>query len=387
MLYASFDPTELRAEQTSARGLKDLKSYLELAARGVAPADDSTSRVPVIDRHRDEIAAVLTERGLVVKTDVGLSDFRIDLTLASAADPAQPLIAVLLDGEGWRARRTVADRDGLPVDVLGKLMRWPGIERVWLPEWLSDPDATADRLVAAVRSAEVGGSSASAVTVESVAPQAEDHDSLPAEEPSQLLGEEVLGVEDVGVTHSHVRPFVPWSVTTWGGVAVLDALPSRSAAEQVRAALVEVIAAEGPISRARLVRLVAESFGLSRVSGNRATAILGLIPDAHARPGDEQFAWPVDLDVATWRDVRTSTSGESRPLESVALEEIANAMAVVAELGGGVREDEIKREALRLFGGKRMTTQISERLADALTAAVATRRVELAPSGAYLARF
>lgn len=387
VLYASFDPAELRAEQTSARGLKDLKSYLELAARGVAPTDDSTSRVPVTDRHRDEIAAVLRERGLVVKTDVGLSDFRIDLTLASASDPAQPLVAVLLDGEGWRARRTVADRDGLPVDVLGKLMRWPGIERVWLPEWLDDPHATADRLVAAVRSAEVGGSSASAVTVESVSLQAEDHDSLAAEEPSEPLNEEVLGVQDAGVTHPHVRPFVPWSVTTWGGVAVLDALPSRSAAEQVRAALVEVIAAEGPISRARLVRLVAESFGLSRVSGNRATAILGLIPDAHARPGDEQFAWPADLDVHAWRDVRTSTSGDSRPLESVALEEIANAMAVVAELGGGVREDEIKREALRLFGGKRMTTQIAERLAEALAVAVATRRVELAPSGAYLARF
>lgn len=60
-------------------------------------------------------------------------------------------------------------------------------------------------------------------------------------------------------------------------------------------------------------------------------------------------------------------------------------MAVVAQLGGGVREDEIKREALRLFGGKRMTPQIAERLAEALTVAVATRRVELAASGAYLA--
>ncbi len=123
------------------------------------------------------------------------------------------------------------------------------------------------------------------------------------------------------------------------------------------------------------------------MTGARATAILRLIPDASTRPGDEQFVWPADVDVSTWRDVRTNTSGESRPLESVALEEIANAMAVVAELGGGVREDEIKREALRLFGGKRMTTQISERLAEALTVAVATRRVELAPSGAYLARF
>ncbi|MBD8477025.1 DUF3320 domain-containing protein [Microbacterium sp. CFBP 8794] len=386
VLYASFDPAELRAEQTSARGLKDLKSYLELAARGVAPTDDSTSRVPVIDRHRDEIAAVLTERGLVVKTDVGLSDFRIDLTLASASDPAQPLIAVLLDGEGWRARRTVADRDGLPVDVLGGLMRWPGIERVWLPEWLDDPDATADRLVAAVEAARAGGRSVADTTVEEV----ENLDALAAEEPVEPLrgGMPVEQEEEAtGATHPHVRPFMPWPTTPSGGVDVLDALPSRSAAERVRSVLVEAIAAEGPISRARLVRLVAESFGLSRVSGTRATAILGLIPDAHTRQGDEQFVWPAGVDVATWRDVHTSTPGESRPLESVALEEIANAMAVVAQLGGGVREDEIKREALRLFGGKRMTTQISERLAEALTMAVATRRVELAPSGAYLARF
>ena len=387
VLYASFDPTELRAEQTSSRGLKDLKSYLELASRGVAPSDDSTVRVPVVDRHRDEIAAVLRERGLVVKTDVGLSDFRIDLTLASASDPAQPLVAVLLDGEGWRARRTVADRDGLPVNVLGKLMRWPGIERVWLPEWLDYPEATADRLVAAVRSAEVGGSVAAPATIESVAPQVEDLEAFAADEPPR---EEASGEQDddadAGVTHPHVRPFVPWSRTMSGGVAVLDALPSPSAAQRVRSVLVEVISAEGPIARARLARAVAGSFGLPRVAEARAAAILRLIPEGFTRPGDEQFVWPADLDVDAWRAVRTSTPGDGRPLESVALEEIANAMAVVAELGGGVREDEIKREALRLFGGKRMTTQIAQRLTEALTVAVATRRVELAASGAYVAR-
>ncbi len=117
------------------------------------------------------------------------------------------------------------------------------------------------------------------------------------------------------------------------------------------------------------------------------TAILGLIPDAHARPGDEQFAWPVDLDVAPGGMFGRARRGRADRSSPLLWKRSPNAMAVVAELGGGVREDEIKREALRLFGGKRMTTQISERLADALTVAVATRRVELAPSGAYLARF
>ncbi len=150
--------------------------------------------MPVTDRHRDEIAAVLTERGLVVKTDVGLSDFRIDLTLASASTPpsrSSPSCSTEKAGvraERWRIAMAFPSMSS-GVDALA------GIERVWLPEWLDDPDATADRLVAAVHSAEAGGSSDSAATVESVAPQAEDHDSLRAEEPSELLGGEVLGVQ------------------------------------------------------------------------------------------------------------------------------------------------------------------------------------------------
>ncbi len=388
VLYASFDPAELRAEQTSARGLKDLKAYLELAARGVAPIDDSTSRVPVIDRHRDEIAAVLTERGLVVKTDVGLSDFRIDLTLASASDPAQPLIAVLLDGEGWRARRTVADRDGLPVDVLGGLMRWPGIERVWLPEWLDDPDATADRLVAAVEAAKAGGQSVPDAPVERV----ENLDALPAEEPLEpprggSAGR--TGRRGCRQCDASARP----PLRALDDPPVWGSLCARRSPEPV------CFRAGSLRHRGGHRRRGADLSSTLGASGGGSIRTLPCVgrpgrSDPSVDPGCSRRARATssssglrDADVSIVRDVRTSSPGESRPLESVALEEIANAMAVVAELGGGVREDEIKREALRLFGGKRMTTQISERLAEALTVAVATRRVELVPSGAYVARF
>ncbi len=264
-------------------------------------------------------------------------------------------------------------------------MRWPGIERVWLPEWLDDPDATADRLVAAVEAAEAGGASAQPRRSRALRPRRGSR-ALGAEEPSELLGEEVLGVQDAGVTHPHVRPFVPWSMTTWGGVAVLDALPNRSAAEQVRAALVEVIAAEGPISRARLVRLVAESFGLSRVSGNRATAILGLIPmltPARATSNSPGRWTSTSPPGGMFGRARRGRADRSSPLlwkKSRTRWPLSPNSAV-----GCARTRSSARPAT--VRGKRMTTQISERLADALTVAVATRRVELAPSGAYLARF
>lgn len=71
-----------------------------------------------------------------------------------------------------------------------------------------------------------------------------------------------------------------------------------------------------------------------------------------------------------------SQPGDSRNLDHVPLEEIANAMAVVAELGGGMNEEELKREALALFGGKRMTEGISTRLDQGLNRGLTTGRIE-----------
>jgi len=153
VLFASFEPGALRAQDTSSVGIKHLKAYLEMAASGGAQTTDALPRQSIIDRHREDVATELRALGFAVHTDVGLSDFRVDLTVASADAPQQPLVAVLLDGPNWRARRTVSDRDGLPVEVLEGLMRWPGVERVWLPEWLQDRDATVERLRAAVDTA------------------------------------------------------------------------------------------------------------------------------------------------------------------------------------------------------------------------------------------
>jgi len=60
-------------------------------------------------------------------------------------------------------------------------------------------------------------------------------------------------------------------------------------------------------------------------------------------------------------------------------------MAVVTELAGGMSEEEIKRESLALFGGKRLTEGISARLSEALARALVTGRVDLDDRGRYLA--
>ena len=83
--------------------------------------------------------------------------------------------------------------------------------------------------------------------------------------------------------------------------------------------------------------------------------------------------------------VRRPMTGASRPLEEVSLIEIGNAMLIAAEESGGSEKDELKREALALFGGRRLTAAVSDRLDEAIDRAVARGLLRLSSTGFFIA--
>ncbi|WP_131846328.1 MULTISPECIES: DUF4011 domain-containing protein [unclassified Curtobacterium] len=147
VMFTSFDPADLRAEETTSLGIKHLRAYLEMAHHGAEAALGARSDLTLTDQHREDVAAALRARGLSVRTNVGLSDFKVDLAVAHASTPDEPLVAVLLDSPAWAGRATVADRDALPLEVLENLMHWPAVRRVWMPQWLASKDAVVDAIV------------------------------------------------------------------------------------------------------------------------------------------------------------------------------------------------------------------------------------------------
>ena len=121
------------------------------------------------------------------------------------------------------------------------------------------------------------------------------------------------------------------------------------------------------------------------MSAKRAESILRCVPTELLRSSDPLCVWPEGTDPESWRVARHSEPGEGRPLDQTPIDEIANAMVVVTELAGGMSEEEIKRESLALFGGKRLTEGISARLSEALARALATGRVAQDGRGRYVA--
>ncbi|WP_123788606.1 DUF3320 domain-containing protein [Phytoactinopolyspora halophila] len=411
IVFSSFDPSQLRAEETSSVGIKHLRAYLDMAEQGTATLPNNPYAATVADRHAEDIAARLRDRGLAVITNVGLSDFKVDISVASADAPEHALLAVLLDGPAWAARRTVGDRDGLPSEVLVQLLHWPAVERVWLPAWLDGPDAVVDRLVRAVDDVLSGTRRESNDNDENSFGPAEP--SAPANpEPARPSTNEFNVVDEAVEWRAEAEPaiaspiasaavvdseprsslpaepgalpgqstYVPWTPRILGTVETLDGL-GRSAASNnaVAAVLEQVIEAEGPVHIDRLVKLVASAFGLSKVHASRRDAILQQLPKRYMPDSAESVAWPGSLDYRTWTGFRASVDGDERKFDHVSLREMINAMAALCTQSAGMLEPELKREAMNIFGGRRMTERVSERLDRAIELGLSSGRLERGP--------
>lgn len=335
VLYCSFDPAELRADETQSVGVKHLKAYLQIAQAGFGAADGSLDRASLPDAHRDELAQALIEAGLSARADIGLSEFRVDVALSTVEEPDRPLVAVLLDGPSWRRRRTVSDRDGLPESVLKNAMGWPAVKRVWLPEWLADRDAVIARLRAAVDRAdaemrerrELEAARVAAAVSEPVAPpvefvpgeeaaEREDDVLLVRHAPSLSLPPTVerFAAQDAERSAdrnvAHVRSsladgaasrvvertaeeigYTTWPARTVGTLELLNALPSPEPTRLISDLVVQIVEAEGPIHEMRAAKLVAGAFGLLKVHGARSDSILRCFPEGLRRASDPGFLW------------------------------------------------------------------------------------------------
>jgi hypothetical protein len=128
--------------------------------------------------------------------------------------------------------------------------------------------------------------------------------------PSSGLGGQLAPPEPAtppavaNVRLAHEADFRPWVPGLRGSRSVLDELPAPRAAAQVRDVLIEAAAAEGPVHEARLAKIVAEAFDLSRVSADRARSILQCLPPGSRCAEEPIFVWIREEPYQEWGGFR-----------------------------------------------------------------------------------
>ena len=386
VVVSSMEPEDIRTHDVSASatGVHHMRAYMEMCKRGVGNSLESRLRpVEEKDLHREDVAAALRKRGLHVETNVGLSNFKVDLAVADAADPGHRLVAVLLDGPGYAARRTVQDRDSLPVSVLQRMMGWPRVVRIWLPEWLIERDRVVDDVVdacheaklelaqsALLRSANVGRAASPAAEAPE-RPVAELlREATAARLSEQLVAEyeQALAAGEAAACPVPLQPaaaaarsavrdpldrdFLPYEDESLVGTKEDIADDASGAANQrIRVAIDAVLRVEAPIEATRLAKLVARRFGLLRVREDRVRIVLDLVDGALVRRSDfGAFVWRRDQP-ASWREFRRTPEEHARlrTFDLVAPEEARNALVHCATKGMGLSDDGAIEELKAVF--------------------------------------
>ena len=145
-VFSSIRAEQIDLDRTRAVGVKDLKAFLDYAERGsiALPSRDEGSLGPAESPFEEAVADALRAKGWEVRTQIGVSGFRVDLGVVHPDYAGSYLAGIECDGARYHSSATARDRDKVRQAVLEDL-GWT-ILRVWSTDWFRNPLIVADRL-------------------------------------------------------------------------------------------------------------------------------------------------------------------------------------------------------------------------------------------------
>jgi len=145
-VFSSLKPEQMDLGRTQAIGVRDLKTFLEFAERGIrALAERKFGGIDDFESPFEEaVAAALRGKGWELHTQIGTSVFRVDLGVIHPDAPRTYLTGVECDGATYHRTVTARDRDKLREQVLRGL-GWE-IVRIWSPDWWIDKAGTLEKV-------------------------------------------------------------------------------------------------------------------------------------------------------------------------------------------------------------------------------------------------
>lgn len=143
VVFSTLTADQIDLKRTRATGVKHLRLFLDYAERGpqsFASGSDPQSGSSIEAR----IQAALSKRGHQLVTQVGCSDYRIDLAVHDPSDPNRFLLGIECDGPAYAGAKVARDRDRLRQELLSRL-GWR-LLRVWTIDWWTQPQTVLDHI-------------------------------------------------------------------------------------------------------------------------------------------------------------------------------------------------------------------------------------------------
>lgn len=143
-VFSTLRPGQIDLQRTNAKGVKMLKRFLEYAETGMLPCPLSqlhlSDPAPIVEN----IASELEQKGYDVHQSVGVSQFCVDIAIASKDNPIQYEIGIMVDTDSYYNTPTASDREIVQPSVLNSL-GWK-LMHIWTVDWIEDPKRCMDMI-------------------------------------------------------------------------------------------------------------------------------------------------------------------------------------------------------------------------------------------------
>jgi len=318
-VFSSLRPDQLDLSRTQAKGVSELKHFLEFAERGPRAFVEHVtgSKGDFESPFEQYVASALESRGWSVHTQVGSSDFRIDLAVVHPDASGIYLAGVECDGATYHRSATARDRDKLREQVLRGL-GWE-ILRVWSNDWWIDRETTLERLDSRLRVLlEQSRARRAATPLQEPSDPVHPHpEEVPQPEGDRLGSAPTAG--EYPTNPSLVAGLMPDFPDTDSGRFFEPSYDS-----QLTRMILTIVENEGPVLDEVLARRIARLHGWQRTGNKITIRVTGLAAKVCRRknePSVGTFYWPRKLEPGQLIPFR---KGLDRTVDEVCMPELVS---------------------------------------------------------------
>ncbi len=384
IVFTSFDPSSIDLTRTQAEAVRDLKHYIEFAAKGPTSLGAAIRSMSVSDYESDfemAVAEGLRRKGWTVRTQIGVSKFRVDLGVIHPDAPGTFLAGVECDGATYHSSPCARDRDRIRHIILERL-GWR-LLRVWSTDWFINPESRLDKLDEDLR-ALLAEDQRLAAERDAQATEIEEAQQLP--EVAEWTDEPVESDKDADQTAAvhevdggaparlvakaafNSAPSSQSSMDIDTPQKKVDVDASRFHEPQYRSKILELalehIAAESPITFKRVSDLIARQHGFLRTGSQISSTIWAAVKkiEVQSRTADDHVVfWGANTNPTTTVPFRgLSVNGRVRQWKEIPLPE---RLGLVEALVGS-EADDLTRAVADVIGYGRVTQSFRDEIED-----------------------
>lgn len=335
-VFSSLKAEDIDLYRSNAKGVQYLKSFLEYAERGKVALMhmEYGEKKKAKDAFVESVAKALQAKGYAVNTNIGSSEYRVDIGIIDPETPDRYLLGLLCDGYNYVASHSTHDRDVTAPAVLS-LLGWKTYN-IWSVEWWDTPEHVLNSIIREIERVKTKES------VEDNVDDIVDDNIADLEQEEENVKEAVISVPN-----SNAKEYITGNLPIRFADSAMfsQGYYTDSVVEDIRT----ILGAEAPISRRLLIKRLINSYGISR-NGVRINTYLtevfedmGLVTSGT----DDIFYWKDKEQLDNYSGYRLASEREAL---DIAPEEVAQAILQVLKEQFAIGEEGLISETARLFG-------------------------------------